>query len=77
MPSRRPDSSGTAFPTGCVKRLWTWRLSHPEESSRQLAWRYTDEEGSFVSESSVYRILKGYDLITSPVFQLVTAKDRF
>ena len=52
-------------------------LSHPEESSRQLAWRYTDEEGSFVSESSVYRILKGYDLITSPVFQLVTAKDRF
>ena len=52
-------------------------LNHPEESSRQLAWRYTDEEGSFISESSVYRILKGYDLIASPVFQLVTAKDRF
>jgi putative transposase len=52
-------------------------LNHPEESSRQLAWRYTDEEDSFISESSVYRILKGYDLIASPVFQLVTAKDRF
>ena len=52
-------------------------LTHPEESSRQLAWRYTHEAGSFISESSVYRILKGYDLITSPVFQVVTAKDRF
>jgi putative transposase len=52
-------------------------LDHPEESSRQLAWRYTDEEGSFISESSVYRILKGYDLITSPVFHLVSAKDRY
>ena len=52
-------------------------LTHPDESSRQLAWRYTDEEGSFISESSVYRILKGHDLITSPVFQLVSAMDRF
>jgi transposase-like protein len=52
-------------------------LTHPEESSRQLAWRYTDEESSFISESSVYRILKGYDLITSPVFHLVSAKDRY
>jgi putative transposase len=52
-------------------------LTHPEESSRQLAWRYTDEEGSFISESSIYRILKGYDLIPSPVFEMVTAKDRF
>ena len=38
-------------------------LEHPEKSSRQLAWQITDTEGYFISESSVYRILKGYDLI--------------
>jgi len=52
-------------------------LEHTEKSPRQLAWHITDQEGYFISESSVYRILKGYDLITSPVFQLVTAKDEF
>ena len=52
-------------------------LEHTEESPHQLAWHITDHEGYFISESSVYRILKGYDLITSPVFQLVTAKDAF
>ena len=25
----------------------------------------------------MYRILKGYDLVTSPVFQIVSAKDKF
>jgi len=48
---------------------------HTEKSPRQLAFHITDHDGYFISESSVYRILKGYDLITSPVFELVTAKD--
>jgi putative transposase len=37
----------------------------------------TDKMSSFISESSVYRILKAYDLITSPVFTVVSAKDKF
>jgi putative transposase len=52
-------------------------LDHPEQSSRELAWSITDNEGYFISESSVYRILKACDLVTSPVFQLVSASDRF
>jgi transposase InsO family protein len=52
-------------------------LAEPELSPRQLAWRITDREGVFVSESSVYRILKAYDLVTSPAFVLISAKDRF
>ncbi len=52
-------------------------LEHTEKSPRQLAWYITDTEGYFISESSVYRILKGYDLVTSPAFELVTAKDEF
>ena len=52
-------------------------LEKTELSPRQLAWHLTDTQGYFISESSVYRILKGYDLVTSPVFQLVSAKDKF
>ena len=52
-------------------------LERPDQSPRQLAWQFTDTEGYFISETSVYRILKGYDLITSPAFDLVKAADRF
>jgi putative transposase len=52
-------------------------LEKTELSPRQLAWHLTDTQGYFISESSVYRILKGYDLVTSPVFQIVSAKDKF
>jgi putative transposase len=52
-------------------------LQQPEKSSRQLAWHIVDEEAYFISESSVYRILKSYDLVTSPAYQIVTAGDEF
>jgi putative transposase len=52
-------------------------LAHPDRSSRQLAWLFTDQEGYFLSESSVYRILKGFDLIEHPAFEVVTAADTF
>lgn len=49
----------------------------PDASPRQLAGEFTDTEGYFISETRVSRILKGYDLITSPAFALVKASDRF
>jgi transposase InsO family protein len=52
-------------------------LEHPDKSPRQLAWRFTDREGNFISESSVYRILKGFDLVASPAFLMVPASDQF
>jgi transposase InsO family protein len=52
-------------------------LKCPEKSSRQLAWQFTDEQEYFISGSSVYRILKGFDLVQSPAFQMVPAKDNF
>jgi putative transposase len=50
---------------------------YPEKSCREIAWLMTDKMSSFISESSFYRILKAYDLITSPVFTVVSAKDKF
>jgi len=52
-------------------------LADPERSPRELAWQLTDQTGHFLSESSVYRILKAADLITSPAFILIRAADRF
>ena len=52
-------------------------LAKPELSPRELAWWITDTGGMFISESSVYRILKAYDLVASPAFVLISAKDRF
>ena len=52
-------------------------LDCPEMSPRQLAWHITDTKGTFISESSVYRILKSYDLITSPAYIVLEAADEF
>ena len=52
-------------------------LEHTDLSPRELACRYTDEKRYFVSESSVYRLLKEADLITSPAYVLLSASDAF
>ena len=39
--------------------------------------KYTDEKQYFVSESSVYRILKAEDLITAPAHVVICAADEF
>ena len=40
----------------------------PELSSRELVVRLIDTRGYFVSEASVYRLLKAHDQITSPAY---------
>jgi len=52
-------------------------LDKPALSPREIAVRYTDEKAYFVSESTVYRLLKEQDLITSPAYILVQASDKF
>jgi transposase len=52
-------------------------LERTDLSPRELACTYTDERRYFLSESSVYRILKAHDLITSPAYVLLSASDSF
>ena len=52
-------------------------LDIPELSPRELAVRFTDTKGYFVSESSVYRLLKAHDLISSPAFIVMKAANEF
>ena len=39
--------------------------------------RFTDEKKYFVSEASVYRLLKAQDLITSPAYIVIKAAEEF
>ncbi len=59
------------------KRVVEVALEQPEVTPRELAWHITDELGVFISESSVYRILKDFDLVASPTHIVLTAKDKF
>ena len=52
-------------------------LDETDLSPRELAVRFTDTKGYFVSEASVYRLLKAQDLITSPAFVVIKAEDGF
>ena len=52
-------------------------LSEPTLSPRELAVKYTDTDRYYVSESTVYRLLKTKDLIASPAFIVLQAADRF
>jgi putative transposase len=52
-------------------------LDRPELSPRELAVTFTDERAQFISEASVYRLLKAHGLITSPAFIVMKAADEF
>jgi putative transposase len=65
------------IPPPIRQRVLDAALADPQSSPRELAWQLTDRTGHFLSESSVYRILKAHDLITSPAFVVITAADRF
>lgn len=52
-------------------------MKETELSPRELAVTFTDTESYFVSEASVYRVLKAHDLITSPAFIVTKAAREF
>ena len=52
-------------------------LDYPDLSSSELAYKITDEQQIFLSESSVYRILKARGLITAPAHIFLSACDEF
>lgn len=52
-------------------------LEYPDKSSREVACYITDTYKRYISESSVYRILKEKGLITTPAFMLIKAADEY
>jgi len=52
-------------------------LNHEDLSSRELATHIVDEHKWFISESSVFRILKARGLITAPAHIVLSAADEY
>ena len=75
--SPRPSRVWNRIPDDVRRRIVDLALDVPELSPRELAVRFTDTEKYFVSEASVYRLLKSLDLITSPAFIVIKAADEF
>ena len=73
----KPDRVWNRIPDDVRERILAMALDVPDLSPRERATRFTDSEGYFVSESSVYRLLKAHDLITSPAFVVIKAADEF
>ena len=65
------------IPVSVRKLVVDVALDQPELTPRELAWHLTDTHEYFISESSVYRILKAHDRVTSPQFIVMSAADAF
>lgn len=72
-----PKRAWNRIPDDVRGQILDMALERPELSPRELALTFTDERAYFVSETSVYRLLKAHDLITSPAFVVVKAADAF
>jgi putative transposase len=75
--SPRPDRVWNRIPDTVRGQIVQLALDEPELSPRELATRFTDSESYFVSEASVYRLLKEHDLIASPAYIVIKAADEF
>jgi transposase InsO family protein len=75
--SPRPDRVWNRIPDDVRSQIVDLALAAPELSPRELAVRFTDTKSYFVSEASVYRLLKAHDLITSPAFIVMKAANSF
>jgi len=73
----RPSRVWNRIPDNVREQIVDLALNEPELSPRELAVRFTDTKSYFVSEASVYRLLKSHDLITSPAFIVIKAANEF
>src|SRR3546814_12359222 len=72
-----PSRVWNRVPSEIQDQIIELALEQSELSPRELAVRFTDERRYFVSEATVYRLLKAHDLITSPAYVVIKAADSF
>ena len=75
--SPKPKHVWNRIPDEVRRKVVKLALKETELSPRELAVTFTDQESYFVSEASVYRMLKAHDLITSPAFIVIKAASEF
>ena len=72
-----PRHAWNRIPDDVRGQILNMALERTDLSPRELAVTFTDTKGYFVSEASVYRLLKAHDLITSPSFIVIKAASEF
>ena len=72
-----PSRVWNRIPADIHDQIIELALEQSELSPRELAVRFTDKARYFVSEASVYRLLKAHDLITSPAYVVIKAANEF
>ena len=72
-----PSRVWNRIPAAIHDQIIELALEQSERSPRELAVQFTDEKSYFVSEASVYRLLKAHDLITSPAYVVIKAANEF
>jgi len=75
--SPTPKHVWNRIPGDVRRKVVKLALKETDLSPRELAVTFTDRESYFVSEASVYRVLKAHDLITSPAFIVIRAASEF
>jgi transposase InsO family protein len=75
--SPRPDRVWNRIPDSVRQQIIELALDETALSPRELAVRFTDTKSYFVSEASVFRLLKAHELIASPAFIVIKAADAF
>jgi hypothetical protein len=72
-----PKRVWNRIPDDVREKIVSLALEEPDLSPREVAVAFTDRARSFVSEASVYRLLKARGLVTSPAFIVMKAADKF
>ena len=75
--SPKPKHVWNRIPDAVRTKIVKLALTETELSPRELAVTFTDTKKYFISEASVYRVLKAHDLITSPAFIVIKAASEF
>lgn len=74
---KKPGYIWNAIPEWEKDRVTEVAREYPERSCREIACLVTDRYGYFISESSVYRILKARGLVSSPAYRIISAAEKF
>lgn len=75
--NRSARTQWNRIPDQIREEVLEYALERPELSPRELAHSIVDHKEYFISESSVYRILKSRGLITSPAYIVMKASSEF
>ena len=72
-----PSRAWKRLPDTVREQVIDLALEQPELSPRELAVTFIDTRGYFISEASVYRLMKAQDLFATSACRVMTVADEF